>query len=567
MDNKNVFVAIALSMSVLLFWGAFFETPKKENQNLESNTQIQQKTENSITPSANQSPSINQLNVEKKISREESVSKSNRIKIENDNIVGSISLEGGLIDDISFKKHKQKVDGEKNIEFLNPSQSENGFYVESGWASIGNNTKVPSKNSKWEVEGNKVLTDKSPITIKWDNEEGVIFKKIIELDAKFLFKISQEIQNNSSKNIELYPYAQITRNKIPDDIQNFYISHEGFIGVFDGELKEDDYDDIEDSKIVRETNEGWLGITDKYWMTVLVPEKGKNFKSTFQYNNTFKANYIVNDPVKINSSSTKSNNFRLFVAAKEVDTIDTYAEEQNIDKLDLVIDWGWFYFFTKPLFFVIDYLFKLSGNFGIAIVLITLAIRTLFFPLANFSFRSMAKMKAVTPEMTRLKELHKEDKVKLQQEMMALYRKEKINPASGCLPVLIQIPFFFAIYKMLFISLEMRHQPFFGWIKDLSAADPTSIFNLFGLIPWDPPSFMLIGIWPILMGASMWVQQKLNPAPADPIQAKIFAFFPFFLTIILASFPSGLVVYWTVNNILTISQQWVINKNTTVKTN
>jgi len=567
MDNKNVFVAIALSMSVLLFWGAFFETPKRENQNLESNTQIQQKTENSITPSANQSPSINQLNVEKKISREESVSKSNRIKIENDNIVGSISLEGGLIDDISFKKHKQKVDGGKNIEFLNPSQSENGFYVESGWASIGNNTKVPSKNSKWEVEGNKVLTDKSPITIKWDNEEGVIFKKVIELDAKFLFKISQEIQNNSSKNIELYPYAQITRNKIPDDIQNFYISHEGFIGVFDGELKEDDYDDIEDSKIVRETNEGWLGITDKYWMTVLVPEKGKNFKSTFQYNNTFKANYIVNDPVKINSSSTKSNNFRLFVAAKEVDTIDTYAEEQNIDKLDLVIDWGWFYFFTKPLFFVIDYLFKLSGNFGIAIVLITLAIRTLFFPLANFSFRSMAKMKAVTPEMTRLKELHKEDKVKLQQEMMALYRKEKINPASGCLPVLIQIPFFFAIYKMLFISLEMRHQPFFGWIKDLSAADPTSIFNLFGLIPWDPPSFMLIGIWPILMGASMWVQQKLNPAPADPIQAKIFAFFPFFLTIILASFPSGLVVYWTVNNILTISQQWVINKNTTVKTN
>ena len=387
------------------------------------------------------------------------------------------------------------------------------------------------------------------------------------MDEKYLFKISQEIQNNSSKSLELYPYAQITRNKIPDDIQNFYISHEGFIGVFDDELKEDDYDDIEDKKIVRETNEGWLGITDKYWMTVLVPEKGKNFKSTFQYNNTFKANYIINDPIKINASSNGSNNFRLFVAAKEVDTIDTYAEAQNINKLDLVIDWGWFYFFTKPLFFVIDYLFKLSGNFGIAIVLITLAIRALFFPLANFSFRSMAKMKAVTPEMTRLKELHKDDKVKLQQEMMALYRKEKINPASGCLPVLIQIPFFFAIYKMLFISLEMRHQPFFGWVKDLSAADPTSIFNLFGLIPWDPPSFMIIGIWPILMGASMWVQQKLNPAPTDPIQAKIFAFFPLFLTIILASFPSGLVVYWTVNNILTIAQQWVINKNTTVKTN
>ena len=567
MDNKNVFVAIALSMSVLLFWGAFFETPKKENQNLKANNQLQKETENSITPTTNQAPSINQIIVEKKLSREGSINKSDRIKIENENIIGSLSLEGGLIDDISFKNHKKKVDGIKNIEFLNPSQSENGFYVESGWASIGNDTKVPTKNSKWEIEGNKTLTDKSPITIKWDNKEGIIFKKKIELDDKYLFKISQEIQNNSSKNLELYPYAQITRNKIPDDIQNFYISHEGFIGVFDDELKEDDYDDVEDKKIVRETNEGWLGITDKYWMTVLVPEKGKNFKSTFQYNNTFKANYIINDPVKINASSNGSDNFRLFVAAKEVNTIDTYAETQSINKLDLVIDWGWFYFFTKPLFFVIDYLFKLSGNFGIAIVLITLAIRALFFPLANFSFRSMAKMKAVTPEMTRLKELHKDDKVKLQQEMMALYRKEKINPASGCLPVLIQIPFFFAIYKMLFISLEMRHQPFFGWIKDLSAADPTSIFNAFGFIPWDPPSFMIIGIWPILMGASMWVQQKLNPAPTDPIQAKIFAFFPLFLTIILASFPSGLVVYWTVNNILTIAQQWVINKNTTVKTN
>ena len=567
MDNKNVFVAIALSMSVLLFWGAFFETPKKDNPNLKTNNKKKQKIENSITPNANQAPSINQINVEKKLSRKDSINKSNRIKIENENIIGSISLDGGLIDDISFKNHKQKVNGKKNIEFLNPSQSENGFYVESGWAGIGNNIKVPTKNSRWEIEGNKTLTDKSPITIKWDNKEGIIFKKKIELDEKYLFKITQEIKNSSSKNLELYPYAQITRNKIPDDIQNFYISHEGFIGVFEDELKEDDYDDVEDNKIVREANEGWLGITDKYWMTVLVPEKGKNFKSTFQYNDAFKANYIINDPVKINASSKGSNNFRLFVAAKEVNTIDTYAETQKINKLDLVIDWGWFYFFTKPLFFVIDYLFKFSGNFGIAIVLITLAIRALFFPLANFSFRSMAKMKAVTPEMTRLKELHKDDKVKLQQEMMALYRKEKINPAAGCLPVLIQIPFFFAIYKMLFISLEMRHQPFFGWVQDLSAADPTSIFNLFGLIPWSPPSFMIIGIWPILMGVSMWVQQKLNPAPTDPIQAKIFAFFPLFLTIILASFPSGLVVYWTVNNILTIAQQWVINKNTTVKTN
>ena len=559
MDNKNVFVAIALSMSVLLFWAAFFEQPqpieKKVSQNQEK------KEENSIAPSINESFKI------KKISREESINSSKRLKIENSSVIGSMSLKGGLIDDISFKKHKQNLKNKKNVEFLNPAETENGFYVEAGWTSIGNKVKVPTKDSLWTSKGNKILSNNQPILLEWNNGEGIIFKRKIELDDKYLFKITQQVQNNTNQSLDLYPYAQITRNKIPDDIQNFYISHEGFIGVFDEELKEDDYDDIEENKIVREANEGWLGITDKYWMAALVPKKGENFKSTFLYRDGFKANYILNNPTTIKPSSSNLNEIKLFVAAKEVDTIDAYAENQKIEKFDLVIDWGWFYFFTKPLFFIIDYLFKYSGNFGIAIVIITVGIRLIFFPLANYSFRSMAKMKAVQPEMTRLKELHKEDKVKLQQEMMALYRKEKINPASGCLPVLIQIPFFFAIYKMLFISLEMRHQPFFGWIKDLSDKDPTSIFNLFGFIPWDPPSFLIIGIWPILMGVSMWVQQKLNPAPTDPIQAKIFAFFPLFLTIILASFPSGLVVYWTINNILTIAQQWVIMKQTKVKTN
>ena len=559
MDNKNVFVAIALSMSVLLFWAAFFEQPqpieKKVSQNQEK------KEENSIAPSINESFKI------KKISREESINSSKRLKIENSSVIGSMSLKGGLIDDISFKKHKQNLKNKKNVEFLNPAETENGFYVEAGWTSVGNKVKVPTKDSLWTSKGNKILSDNQPVLLEWNNGEGIIFKRKIELDDKYLFKITQQVQNNTNQSLDLYPYAQITRNKIPDDIQNFYISHEGFIGVFDEELKEDDYDDIEENKIVREANEGWLGITDKYWMAALVPKKGENFKSTFLYRDGFKANYILNNPTTIKPSSSNLNEIKLFVAAKEVDTIDAYAENQKIEKFDLVIDWGWFYFFTKPLFFIIDYLFKYSGNFGIAIVIITVGIRLIFFPLANYSFRSMAKMKAVQPEMTRLKELHKEDKVKLQQEMMALYRKEKINPASGCLPVLIQIPFFFAIYKMLFISLEMRHQPFFGWIKDLSDKDPTSIFNLFGFIPWDPPSFLIIGIWPILMGVSMWVQQKLNPAPTDPIQAKIFAFFPLFLTIILASFPSGLVVYWTINNILTIAQQWVIMKQTKVKTN
>jgi len=565
MDNKNVFVAIALSMSVLLFWGAFIEKPQPINNNTEqviNNKNIKNSEEiNKITPNLN--PSFKT----KTVSRKESIDGSSRIRIENNHIRGSISLKGGLIDDVSFKNYKKDLANEENITLLNPKDTLNGYFIETGWTSIGNKIKVPTINSDWLVSGNKVLTQNNPITLKWENDSKIIFKRKIELDEKYLFRITQEVENNSNQAVELFPYAQITRNKKPDDLQNFYISHEGFISVFDEELKEDDYDDIEDKKIVREVDEGWFGITDKYWVTAIVPPKNKNFKSTFLFNNGFKANYISNQPVNIAPTNKGSNELRLFVSAKEVETIDNYASNQKIKKFDLVIDWGWFYFFTKPLFFIIDYLFKFSGNFGIAIVLITMGIRIIFFPLANYSFRSMAKMKALQPEMVRLKEIHKEDKVKLQQEMMALYRKEKVNPASGCLPILIQIPFFFAIYKMLFISLEMRHQPFFGWIKDLSAQDPSSLFNLFGLIPWDPPSFLIIGIWPILMGLSMFVQQKLNPAPADPIQAKIFMFFPLFLTIILASFPSGLVVYWTVNNILTIAQQWVIMKKTKIKTN
>ena len=498
MDNRNVFVAIALSLAVLLFWGAFFETPKPIGTNDNFNVSKTQNKKNS--ESENITPNINQTELPTTVSREESINNTKRIKIDNDKIKGSISLQGGIFDDLSFKAYKKEIDINDNVVFLNPKDTEDGFFVETGWTSIGNKINVPTINSVWSVIGNSTLSVNKPIILEWNNKEGIIFRKKIELDEKYLFKINQEIQNNTNKAIELYPYAQITRNKKPDDVMGFYILHEGFIGVFDEELKEDDYDDIEDKKIVREADNGWLGITDKYWLAAVVPPKDENFKSTFLYKDAFKANYILNNPVAIAPSSKKENQIRLFVAAKEVETIDTYAETQNIEKFDLVIDWGWFYFFTKPLFFIIDYLFKITGNFGIAIILITAAIRIIFFPLANYSFRSMAKMKALQPEMTRLKELHKDDKVKLQQGIMSLYKKEKVNPASGCLPILIQIPFFFAIYKMLFISLEMRHQPFFGWIKDLSAQDPTSIFNLFGLIPWDPPGFLIIGIWPILMG-------------------------------------------------------------------
>jgi len=564
MENKNVFIAIALSMSVLLFWSAFVDSPQpieKQNQKVVNNQTEKKLTDNGIVPT------IGETIVKENISRKDSLKKTNRILLENRKIKGSIALEGAVIDDLSFKNYKVNINSEDMVQFLNPKGTKNGYFAESGWASIGNKTKVPTSKSIWSVIGNKVLSVNSPVTLEWNNGSNIIFRKKIEIDDNYLFKINQEVKNNSLVQVELYPYAQLTRKNIPEDLKGFYILHEGFIAVLDEELKEDDYDDIEDKKIVRVADKGWIGITDKYWMTALIPESGEKFKSTFLYQDAYKANFLLNNPKIIAPSAKANNEIKIFVAAKEVRTIDAYAEEENIEKLDLIIDWGWFYFFTKPLFFAVDYLFKLTGNFGIAIVLITIMIRLVFFPLASYSFKSMAKMKALQPEMARLKDIHKDDKTKLQQAMMALYKKEQINPASGCLPVLIQIPFFFAIYKMLFISLEMRHQPFFGWIKDLSASDPTTIFNLFGLLPFTPPSFLIIGIWPILMGLTMFIQQKLNPAPTDPIQAKIFMFFPIFLTVILASFPSGLVVYWTVNNILTIAQQWFIMKRTTVKTN
>jgi len=560
MDSRNVLFAVILSTIVLVVWATFFEPPIVEKQF----------TENQITQNEDSSsPSISETEKEinNEITRTNVINNTNRIKIENQNIKGSISLEGGIIDDIIFKNYRETLDSENKVIFLNPRKSSKEYFIETGWATEGNEkTKLPLINTVWNLRGNNVLTPNNPVIIEWDNGDGLIFSKKIELDDKFLFKITQSIKNNSNKSFQFYPYAQITRNGKPEGRQ-IYILHEGFLGIFGDDLIEKDYGDIEKEKFTIESSKGWLGITDKYWLTAIVPEKGKNFKAEFvSKKGKYRANYILKEAKILNPGNSVSNEINTFVAAKEVRAIDGYAEKLNIEKFDLAIDWGWFYFFTKPLFFIIDYFFKLTGNFGLAIVIITALIRLLFFPLANYSFKSMAKMKILQPEMVRLKELHKEDKPKLQQEMMALYKREKVNPVSGCLPVLIQIPFFFAIYKMLYITLEMRHQPFFGWIKDLSERDPTSVFNLFGLIPWDPPTFLMIGAWPILMGLSMYVQQKLNPTPPDPIQAKIFMFFPIFLTIILAPFPSGLVVYWTVNNILTITQQWIIMRRTKVKT-
>ena len=558
MDSKNVIAAIALSSAVIVLYSLFFAPEQKiSEQNLSEKNKIEQETD---------APSLDKKETLIQISREDALKKDERIQFENKSIVGSISLKGAVIDDLTFKNYKVSLESNEKVTLLNPRNIEEGYLIESGFVTTDKNIDVPNSDTTWSVVGNNKLTEESPIKLTWKNNQGITFEKEISLDDKFLFNIRQKVINSTDKKYDFYSYGQIIRNKIPEGLSNFYILHEGPIATLDGELYEEDYDDIQEKKFSKISQNGWLGVGDKYYVASLIPPKDEEFKTTFDYKNKFRANFITTTPQELKNNSVIENNMKVIVAAKRVDVIDGYAETLKIDKFDLVIDWGFLYFITKPLFFGIDYFFKLLGNYGLAIIAITICIRLTFFPLANFSFRSMAKMKALQPEMVRLKELHKDDKMKLQQEMMSLYKKEKVNPMSGCLPILVQIPVFFALYKVLFVTIEMRQMPFYGWIHDLSERDPTSLFNLFGLLPYDVPSFLVIGAWPVAMGVSMWVQQKLNPAPTDAMQAKIFMFFPLFLTVILAPFPSGLVIYWTVNNILTMAQQVFIMKRTTVKT-
>ena len=557
-SNKNIIAAISLSAAIIVLWALFF-SPSPEDRE-----KIKQKRIDSVK--SLDAPEIENSETNSLLSRKEALNKDKRIIFENDNVKGSISLKGAIIDDLLFKNYNEKLEGTKKVVLLNPRNASDTYYLETGWVSNNKNIDLPNNKSKWKVEGNTKLSPGNDVKLIWKNTQGLTFEKIISIDNKFLFTVNQKIKNNTNKIYNFYPYSQIIRKNIPRDIVNFFILHEGPLGVFDDQLVEKDYDDVIDKKYSINAEKGFLGITDKYWLTSLIPEKNKNFRADFEYSEKFKISYIETEALEAQPNNQISNKVDIVIAAKEVDVIDEYNEKLGLSKFDLVIDWGWFYWIVKPLFFLNDYFFKLAGNYGVAIILITVCLRLVFFPLNNYAFRSMSRMKILQPEMARLKEVHKDDKMKLQQAIMQLYKKEGVNPVSGCVPILISIPFFFAIYKMLFVTIEMRHQPFFGWIKDLSEKDPTSIFNLFGLIPWAPPEFLIIGGLPVLMGLTMWAQQKLNPAPQDDIQKKIFMFFPVFLTVILAPFPSGLVLYWTANNILTMAQQYVIMKRTTVKT-
>ena len=573
MESRNLILAIILSVVVLFIWSFFFEAPEQEmlNGEIESGDVSEVNSNELDMEAIDEIERSLGITENDNIGLDEALSADKRVKIETNSIVGSINLKGLRIDDIVLKKYNEtQEEFSEKIRVLQPIDTYDGYEVTFGWIKNQDaNFETPNAESIWKVSNsNATLTSNNEVEFEWSNTTGQTFITTIGLDEDYLFDITQEVKNNSNEEIIINNASKVTRKQAPS-LSGMFILHEGLLGVLQEKLELIDYDDLKDDEetLNFESDNGWVGITDKYWLAALIPDQNKSFKAIYTYDNGYIAYYRSLNATKVAAGSDHIVESQIFIGAKEAKLIDRYQEDYGIYNFDLAIDWGWFYFLTKPLFNVIYFFSELSGNFGLAIIILTVITRIVFFPLANWSFISMAKMKMLQPEMTRIKELHKDDRAQQQQALMALYKKEKVNPISGCLPILIQIPFFFAIYKMLFVSIEMRHAPFYGWIQDLAAKDPTTIFNLFGLIPWDPPSFMIIGIWPVLMGLTMYIQQKLNPAPPDPIQARIFMFFPLFITILLAQFAAGLVIYWTTNNVLSIIQQWIINKRTTVKTN
>ncbi len=551
MDNqKNLLLAVLFSLIVLIGYDFFFN-PKTKIDNQNTPPEIIKKNDEDI-------PTLDNREFTKKNKVEEK-----RIDFESKRLKGSINLYGATFDDISLKDYFETIDKKATIKILSKESSVKPYFLRLGWASTDKSMPMPNKDSLWTADKQKYAEDEK-IILRWNNGKGLTFNRKISIDENFMILVEDEVYNQSGKKIELTNYSYLRRlNHRPQN--KFFILHEGPLGVFNDTLKEVSYEEIEEeNEIVEVTQNGWIGFTDHYWQVAIFPENDKPFKARFKnlknQPNSVQIDFL-NESIKTleNKEKLKIKSF-IFAGAKEVPLIDKYIDKLKINKLDLSVDFGWFYFLTKPLFYALHFLSGLFGNFGIGIIILTICIRIILFPLANKSFKSMNAMRILTPEIQRLRERYKDDRAKMNQEMFAMYKEKKINPASGCLPILIQIPIFFALYKVLFVSIEMRHAPFFGWINDLSAPDPTSLFNLFGVIPWDPPMFLTIGVWPLLMGLTMYLQQKINPPPPDPIQAKIFMMLPLIFTFLLATFPSGMVIYWTVNNILSIAQQYFLLK-------
>ncbi len=565
-DKRNLIIFAVISIVLWLSYDHFVAQPQA--QKLRAQQQAVQAAAIAAAPSE-------ALEAAKIRPREEVVAAPARLKLENKGLSGSLNLEGARLDDLLLKGYYQTAEKKKEVALLSPARTDYPRYVEFGWTANDSALKMPNRTSLWRVKPGSpdTLTPGKPVTLQWDNGQGLIFEKTITMDDQYGFEVLDTVQNESDNTITVYPYALVTEHGLPEDFANRGVIHEGPIGYIGGELEERQYSKM--SKKPQESfdaSEGWIGLSEKYWLTALVPNQTEAMK--FRFNYTKALNAQSKDRYQTDVTGTARTlapgekgtfDFRIFSGAKKVKVLDHYEEEWKAKHFDLGVDFGWFYFLTKPFFFAINYFYELTGNFGIAIIIFTCLLRVFVFPLANISYRSFAKMQKISPQMYNLRAEYKDDKMKLQQELVKLYQTEKVNPMAGCLPMLIQIPIFFALYKVLSNTIEMRHAPFYGWIHDLSAADPTTIFNLFGLIPWTPPSFLMIGIWPCLMMAAMILQRNISPPPQDPIQARIIGLMPYFMTYIMAGFASGLVIYWTVNNLLAVVQQIIIMKSMGVK--
>ena len=598
-DNRNTILAVILSGLVLIAWQYFYNVPQMEKQRAQSQTQAElqkatpQSTPGTTTPQpgstpAATAPAINQpASAAPVVSRDAAISATPRIKIDTPRLIGSISLKGARIDDLALVQFRETVDPTSPaIVLYSPSNTASPYYAEFGWVpATGTTSRIPDQTTVWEQEGTGALSPNNPVTLKYDNGEGLTFRRTIAIDDRYLFTIKDDVTNVGTAPVTLYPFALISRHGTPQ-VSGYYILHEGLIGYLgDQGLQEFGYKKIDEAKSVSfNVTNGWLGITDKYWASALLPETDAKLQARFSSNlvgtvRTYQTDYLL-DAKTVAIGGTASANARLFAGAKEASVVGInfplvgfggYNRELGLNHFDLLIDWGWFYFITKPMFLALDWCYRLFGNFGVSILLVTVFVKLLFFPLANKSYASMAKMKSVQPQLQALKERYPDDRVKQQQEMMEIYKKEKINPIAGCLPVALQIPVFFSLYKVLFVTIEMRHAPFFGWIKDLSAPDPTNLFTLFGLLHFDPTQlplfghYLALGIWPIIMGITMWFQMKLNPTPPDPTQKMIFDWMPLIFTFMLAGFPAGLVIYWAWNNTLSVLQQSFIMRRNGVK--
>ncbi len=566
-ENKNFIAAILLSMAIIFGWQYFYAAPLQKKLTAETQTAETQPGASQTAPATGGTvPGV--ATQAAPVSREEALARSPRLPFKSDYVEGSINLKGAMIDDLHLLRYRETIDPKSpTITFLSPSGTPGALFSEQGVVpATGTTAKLPDPNTVWTAPAGAVLSEDNPVTLTWDNGEGLKFSRKIELSDEYLFTVTQIVENTTQAPVAMIPYARIQRQDTPV-VSGYWVFFEGMLGWVDGALQEIHYSDVAEQTEPdrRDTKGGWVGFTDKYWAAAIVPDQSTPVTASFLHQkldgrDVYQTDYLAKDAMVVQPGQQASTTGRIFAGAKVVRTINAIESLHQIQGFNYMIDWGWFYFLTKPFFFLLDWIKGIVGNFGIAILIATVLVKLAVFPLANKSYASMSKMKKLQPEMERLKKEYPEDKMKQQQEMMALYKREKVSPLSGCLPVVVQIPIFFALYKVILTSIELRHAPFFGWIQDLSAPDPTSLFNLFGLIPWTPPSMLMIGVWPIIMGITMWLQMRLNPTPPDPVQASLFNWMPVMFTFMLGTFPVGLVIYWAWSNTLSILQQSYIMK-------